>query len=119
MIAFSTRWSRFLRERRFGPGEHDSILQPMISDKQATLFEHCARGLDQSLSVGDHGLPLIGTGIGTMAWNRVGELGKGESVWLGWFLHSTIMKLAPFAEARGEQARATACGGTPTPSVTR
>src|SRR5258708_5127354 len=96
----------FLEGPALRPGEHDSFFLPMIADKQATLFEPCARGLDQSLSVGDHGLPLIGTGDWNDGMNRVGELGKGESVWLGWFLHSTLTALAPLAEARGEQARA-------------
>jgi cyclic beta-1,2-glucan synthetase len=96
----------FLEGAALRPGEHDSFFQPMISDKPATLFEHCARGLDQSLSVGEHGLPLIGTGDWNDGMNRVGELGKGESVWLGWFLHSTLTALAPLAERRGEQARA-------------
>src|SRR5258708_8198193 len=96
----------FLEGPALRPGEHDSFFLPMIADKQATLFEHCARGLDQSLSVGDHGWRLMGTGDWNDGMNGVGELGKGESVWLGWFLHSTLTALAPLAEARGEQARA-------------
>ncbi len=96
----------FLEGAALRPGEHDSFYQPMISDKQATLFEHCARGLDQSLAVGDHGLPLIGTGDWNDGMNRVGELGRGESIWLGWFLHSTLTALAPLAAGRGEEARA-------------
>jgi cyclic beta-1,2-glucan synthetase len=71
-----------------------------------TLFEHCARGLDQSLAVGEHGLPLMGTGDWNDGMNRVGERGKGESVWLGWFLHATLAAFAPLAEAREEHARA-------------
>ena len=54
--------------------------------RSARLFEHCARGLDQSLALGGHGLPLIGTGDWNDGMNRVGEQGQGESVWLGWFL---------------------------------
>src|SRR6185503_6839694 len=68
---------------------------------------HCARALDQSLAVGKHGLPLIGTGDWNDGMNRVGEAGKGESVWLGWFLHATLAAFAPIAKARGEDARAT------------
>jgi len=89
-------------------GEHDSYFQPMIADEQATLFEHCARALDRSLAVGGHGLPLFGTGDWNDGMNRVGEGGKGESVWLGWFLHATLAAFAPLAEARGETARAAA-----------
>ena len=78
----------------------------MVSEEHATLFEHCARALDRSLAVGAHGLPLIGTGDWNDGMNRVGEGGKGESVWLGWFLHATLSAFAPLAEARGESARA-------------
>jgi cyclic beta-1,2-glucan synthetase len=96
----------FLEGQALRPGEHDSYFQPMIADETASLFEHCSRGLDQSLSIGEHGLPLIGTGDWNDGLNRVGELGKGESVWLGWFLHATLSAFAPLAETRQEQARA-------------
>ena len=96
----------FLEGQALRPGEHDSYFQPAIADEIASLFEHCARGLDQSLGIGEHGLPLIGTGDWNDGLNRVGELGKGESVWLGWFLHATLSAFAPLAEARKEQARA-------------
>ena len=96
----------FLEGQRLRSGEQDAYFQPMIADQNATLFEHCARGLDRSLDVGEHGLPLIGTGDWNDGMNRVGALGKGESVWLGWFLHATLAAFAPLAEARHEQARA-------------
>jgi cyclic beta-1,2-glucan synthetase len=88
-------------------GEHDSFFQPMVSSEYATLFEHCARALDQSLSCGIHGLPLMGTGDWNDGMNKVGEEGKGESVWLGWFLHVTLSRFAPLANVRGEHVRAT------------
>jgi cyclic beta-1,2-glucan synthetase len=78
----------------------------VISDDSAPLFEHCARALEQSLSVGAHGLPLIGTGDWNDGMNRVGEMGRGESVWLGWLLHATLVAFAPLARARDEPARA-------------
>ena len=86
--------------------EHERYFQPMAADESATLFEHCARALERSLAVGAHGLPLIGSGDWNDGMNRVGEGGRGESIWLGWFLHLALSKLAPLAEARGEQARA-------------
>jgi cyclic beta-1,2-glucan synthetase len=70
------------------------------------LFEHCARALDASLAVGSHSLPLIGTGDWNDGMNRVGEKGKGESVWLGWFLYFTLSDFAHLADDRGECARA-------------
>ena len=82
----------------------ESYFQPTVSEKRGTLFEHCARALDQSLAVGGHGLPLIGTGDWNDGLNLVGVGGKGESVWLGWFLHATLSAFAKLAESRGEQA---------------
>jgi len=93
-----------------GPGleanETDNFFQPTVSQKQATLFEHCALALDQSLADGRHRLPLIGTGDWNDGMNRVGEKGEGESIWLGWFLYATLTAFAPLAAARGETARA-------------
>ena len=98
----------FLDGPELGPNEHDAFFQPTITDDTATLFEHCARGLDLALEVGAHGLPLIGTGDWNDGMNRVGEAGQGESVWLGWFLVATLDAFAPIAEARGETNRAEA-----------
>jgi cyclic beta-1,2-glucan synthetase len=95
----------FLEGQRLRPGEHDAYFQPIVAEESATLFEHCARGLDKALAVGEHGLPLIGTGDWNDGMNRVGEQGKGESVWLGWFLHATLAAFATLAQARGEPAR--------------
>ena len=87
-------------------GEHEAFFQPSVSDDQETLFEHCARALDHSLALGSHGLPLMGTGDWNDGMNRVGEEGRGESIWLGWFLHATLTKLAPLADGRDEPERA-------------
>ena len=85
--------------------EQESYFQPSISGEQGTLFEHCARALETSLPVGGHGLPLMGTGDWNDGMNRVGIGGKGESIWLGWFLHATLSAFAPLADRRGEQTR--------------
>jgi cyclic beta-1,2-glucan synthetase len=97
----------FLEGQALRPGEQDAYFQPVISDDTASLFEHCARALEQSLSVGEHGLPLIGTGDWNDGMNRVGELGRGESVWLGWFLHATLVAFASLARARDQRTRET------------
>lgn len=96
----------FLDGQRLASDEHENFFRPTIADETATLFEHCARGLDQSLGLGSHGLPLIGTGDWNDGMNRVGEGGQGESVWLGWFLHATLTAFAALAEARQETVRA-------------
>jgi cyclic beta-1,2-glucan synthetase len=83
------------------PGAHDDFFQPQVSDDIESLFEHCARGLDQAVALtGENGMPLIGTGDWNDGMNRVGEAGRGTSVWLGWLLIATIDMLAPLAEKR-------------------
>ena len=95
-----------------GPSLADDALEayfePAVSAERASLFEHCARALDRSLALGRHGLPLMGTGDWNDGMNRVGQMGQGESIWLGWFLHATLAQWAPIAEARGDTARAKA-----------
>jgi cyclic beta-1,2-glucan synthetase len=96
----------FLDGETLAVGQNESYFQPHVSQTRATLFEHCARALDRSLVVGSHGLPLMGTGDWNDGMNRVGEQGKGESVWLGWFLHTILWEFAKIADRRGEQERA-------------
>ncbi len=96
----------FLEGVALAEGQHESYFQPRVSETRATLFEHCARALDRSLAVGNHGLPLMGTGDWNDGMNRVGQQGKGESVWLGWFLHTILWEFAKVADARGEHKRA-------------
>jgi cyclic beta-1,2-glucan synthetase len=95
----------FIEGQALRSGEHDSYFQPSIADEAASLYEHCARALDQSLAVGAHGLPLIGTGDWNDGMNRVGEAGRGESTWLGWFLYATLEAFAPLAQAHGDESR--------------
>lgn len=96
----------FLEGPVLGAEQVDAYFEPHVSAVHGTLFEHCARALDRSLSVGVHGLPLMGTGDWNDGMNRVGAGGKGESVWLAWFLHTVLTKWAPVAAARGEAQRA-------------
>jgi cyclic beta-1,2-glucan synthetase len=96
----------FLEGDLLAEGQLESYFQPRVSETRASLFEHCARALDRSLAVGIHGLPLIGTGDWNDGMNRVGQDGKGESVWLGWFLHTILWEFAKVADARGERKRA-------------
>jgi cyclic beta-1,2-glucan synthetase len=97
----------FLEGPALEKGAHDCFFQPVISEQSASLFEHCAQALDASLAIGGHGLPLIGTGDWNDGMNRVGEHGEGESVWLGWFLHTALQNFIPLALARGDETRAT------------
>ncbi len=86
-------------------GQTEAFFKPLVTRNEASLYEHCARALDISLLLGGHGLPLIGTGDWNDGMNRVGEKGRGESVWLAWFLLATMAAFAPYAEARHENGR--------------
>ncbi len=97
----------FLEGQHLNDTEHDAFFEPHLSADSASLFEHCARGLDQCLDLtGANGLPLIGTGDWNDGMNRVGENGEGTSVWLGWLLVRTIALFAPFAEVRDPERAA-------------
>ncbi len=83
-----------------------AMFRPTVSERTASAYEHCALGLDAGLTRGAHGLPLIGTGDWNDGLNNVGAEGRGESVWLGWMLLSTINAFLPLAEERGDRERA-------------
>ncbi|MBC7729526.1 MAG: carbohydrate-binding protein, partial [Microbacteriaceae bacterium] len=87
-------------------GAEDAYATPTVSADDATVYEHAARTIDHSLRVGVHGLPLMGSGDWNDGMNRVGHEGRGESVWLGWFLCRVVADFAPLAHARGEAPRA-------------
>jgi cyclic beta-1,2-glucan synthetase len=86
--------------------QHESYFEPTRSEDRATLYEHCARALDRSLESGRHGLPLMGGGDWNDGMNRVGHEGRGESVWLGWFLLVNLRSFADIADERTEEDRA-------------
>ncbi len=96
----------FLEGAPIKEGDADAFFQPGIASEHGSLYEHCARAIDSSLTLGAHGLPLIGTGDWNDGMNNVGAKGRGESVWMAWFLLATIKAFAPFADARSEPARA-------------
>jgi cyclic beta-1,2-glucan synthetase len=98
----------FLEGPPLTPDQHELFFAPAISETTATLFEHCALALDSSRAVGAHGLPLFGAGDWNDGMNRVGAAGRGESVWLGWFLYCTLERFAAVAAQRGEPAAASA-----------
>jgi cyclic beta-1,2-glucan synthetase len=97
----------FIEAPLLNEGEDEAYTQPAVSAEQASLYEHCVRAIDRSLAVGVHGLPLMGSGDWNDGMNRVGREGKGESVWLAWFLYRVLMDFAPLCEARGDAERAT------------
>ncbi len=96
----------FLDGTSIPEGAEDSYFTPTVSVFTGTVYEHGARAIDKSLKVGVHGLPLMGSGDWNDGMNRVGPEGKGESVWLAWFLCIVVKSYAPLAAARGENERA-------------
>jgi len=83
----------------------DAYLQPAISETAATVYEHCWRALERA-PLGTRGLPLIGGGDWNDGMNRVGHEGRGESVWMAWFLGYVLTRFAPVCERMGEPERA-------------
>jgi cyclic beta-1,2-glucan synthetase len=83
---------------------------PLRWDTRLTLYDHCVRAIEHGLRFGAHGLPLIGSGDWNDGMNHVGPDGRGESVWLGFFLHRVLLDFAPLALARGDTAFAARCG---------
>jgi cyclic beta-1,2-glucan synthetase len=91
----------FLEAPVLEPHEHEVYNLPRVSPMRASLFEHAVRAIARSLKYGTHGLPLIGSGDWNDGMNRVGQEGRGESVWLGWFLVVVLQEFAPLCDGRG------------------
>jgi len=79
----------------------ESYQSPTVSSERAPLFEHCQRAVTRSQTFGVHGLPLMGTGDWNDGMNLVGAGGKGESVWLAWFLADVLQGMAEMSERLG------------------
>jgi cyclic beta-1,2-glucan synthetase len=94
----------YLTMRQLNPDEHEIYELPKVTTEIGTIYDHCVRALRRACTTGVHGLPLIGSGDWNDGMNRVGIEGKGESVWLAWFLISTLRKFALHAEKRGDTA---------------
>jgi cyclic beta-1,2-glucan synthetase len=99
----------FLEAPPLAAGQQESYASPSVSKETASLYEHCVRALDRGLTSGAHGLPLMGNGDWNDGMNLVGAKGRGESVWLGFFLHAVLEDFAPLCAARGDEARAQRC----------
>lgn len=96
----------FMTAPALEPGQDEAYLKPEPAGQSASVYEHCCRALDRSLTRGAHGLPLMGTGDWNDGMNRVGREGKGESVWLGFFLYDILGQFLPLCRQRGDADRA-------------
>ena len=90
----------FLEASPLAPDQLEAYILPSVSAEHASLFEHAVRALDRGLHYGAHGLPLMGSGDWNDGMNRVGHEGRGESVWLGWFLVFVLNEFAPLCDRR-------------------
>ena len=99
---------RYLHAEPLEPGEDEAFVVPEDSGTSGTLYEHCCRALDRSLTSGAHGLPLMGAGDWNDGMNRVGREGRGESVWLGFFIYDILRDFMPLCAARGDDDRVAA-----------
>ena len=92
----------FLEMRPLEPHEHEVYELPTVAPDEGTIYEHCLRALRHACTAGVHGLPLIGVGDWNDGMNRVGIEGRGESVWLAWFLNDTLRAFADHCDSRGD-----------------
>jgi cellobiose phosphorylase len=99
----------FLEGRPVSTEEDSYYDLPGRSEEAASLYEHCVRAILRGLGTGEHGLPLIGSGDWNDGMNLVGEHGKGESVWLGFFLYEVLLRFAEVADTRGDLSFAERC----------
>jgi len=99
----------YLEMRQLEPHENEVYDRPNVSETMGTLYEHCVRALDRACTRGEHGLPLMGSGDWNDGMSRVGIGGKGESVWLAWFLVATLRRFARHAELRNDGAVVDRC----------
>ena len=91
----------FLEAPPLQADQHETTSCRASSSERASLFEHALRAIGHAMKYGAHGLPLIGSGDWNDGMNRVGHAGRGESVWLGWFLVTVLNDFAPICERRG------------------
>ena len=99
----------FLESRALNEGEASNYDLPAISTEVASLYEHCARAIRHGLTVGSHGLPLMGGGDWNDGMNLVGAGGQGESVWMAFFLVTVLKRFAPLARTHGDAEFAARC----------
>ena len=88
------------------PDEHDRYAVFATGSRSISLFEHCRRAMERATTAGSHGLPLMGDGDWNDGMNRIGSRGRGESVWLGWFLYATMIRFVLLCERAGDPGAA-------------
>ena len=100
---------RFVEGRPVRADEDSYYDLPGVTDEATSLYDHCVRAVKRGLRFGSHGLPLIGSGDWNDGMNKVGERGKGESVWMGFFLYEVLIKFAEIARMKSDMSFAELC----------
>jgi cellobiose phosphorylase len=100
---------QYLEGRPVNPTDDSYYDLPIPSGRAASLYRHAADALWHGLRFGEHGLPLIGTGDWNDGMNLVGHAGRGESVWLGFFLCEVLSRFVALAEGHGDAIGAARC----------
>lgn len=95
----------FLEEEPLREHEDERYGIPRISEEKASVYDHCTRAIEKSLKFGEHRIPLMGSGDWNDGMNTVGNKGKGESIWLAWFIYSTLVKFAPICKKMNDSQR--------------
>ena len=106
-----TETAPYLEGRSLGPDEESYYDLPLRSVERTSLYQHCVRAIERGLAFGEHGLPLMGSGDWNDGMNNVGAHGKGESVWLGFFLFEILTTFVTIADRHGDSAFARRCQG--------
>ncbi|KRQ87879.1 N,N'-diacetylchitobiose phosphorylase [Caloramator mitchellensis] len=98
--------TKFLEGEPLRENEDEKYGVPVKSEEKASIYEHCIRAIERSLNYGEHGIPLMGSGDWNDGMNTVGNKGKGESVWLGWFIFAILKKFIPLCKLKYDYHRA-------------
>jgi len=95
----------FLEDEPLKEFEDERYGRPVASAVSSSIYDHCIRTIEKALKFGDHGLPLMGSGDWNDGMNTVGNRGRGESVWIGWFLYAVLVGFSPLCSWKGEEER--------------
>lgn len=96
----------YLESELLAANEHERYEIPVRSEESGTVYEHCVKAIEVGLRLGSHGIPLMGGGDWNDGMNLIGHNGKGESIWLGWFLYCVLQRMLPICRHMGDNERA-------------
>ncbi len=96
----------FLSSPLLADQEHERYEVPLVADETGTVYQHCIRAIEKALNFGPHDIPLMGGGDWNDGMNLIGINGRGESIWLGWFLYCVLVRMLPVCKYMGDGNRA-------------